>query len=94
MCPVRRGRNEGEVSSCLQEGHLLLVVGTGDLPGPAFLIQKLTHVITAFYPRKPSTDVSVIPGQKEENACFPRHSADLVCLGLTPAKIYPALPLS
>lgn len=65
-----------------------------DLPGPVFLNQKLTHVITTFHPKKPRTDVSVIPGEKEENAYFTHHSADLVFLGLTPAKIYPALPLS
>lgn len=90
MCPVRRGRNEGRVPSCLlqRNGHLQLVVGVVDLPGPVFLNKKVTHVITAFHPKRPGTDISVIPGGvgRKTHACLLCPSAALVFPGLTLAK--------
>lgn len=70
--PSKEGRNEGRVYSSLLEknGHLLLVERAGGIPR-ACLIKKVTHVITAFHPKKPRTDISVLPGEKEEGAYFP-----------------------
>lgn len=77
MCPVRRGRNGGWISSWSPErhGHLLLVLGVVDLPGPVFFIKNVTHGIIAVHPKKPRTDISVIPREKEEDAYFPHLSS-------------------
>lgn len=45
MCPVKRGRNGGWVSTWSPERHkhLLLVPGVVDLPGLVFFIKNVTH---------------------------------------------------
>lgn len=74
MCPVKRGRNGGWVSTRSPEKHehLLLVLEVVDLTGLVFFIKKATHGIIAFYPKKPRTDISVIP---REIAYFPHPSS-------------------
>lgn len=41
------------------------------LPGPVFLIKKVTQGVTPFHPKKPRVDFSIIPGEEGEDTYSP-----------------------